>query len=67
MSINATVAIALQNLSLFISYDCLDISALLKGLGHITVNKPVISRMYIVAHTWPLCYAQSFVDGVHPH
>ena len=29
-------------------------SRLLKGQGHITVNKPVISSIYIVAHTWPL-------------
>ena len=39
----------------------------LKRQGHISVNKPVISRVYIVAHTWPLCSEQIFVDGVNPH
>ena len=34
--------------------------------GHVTVNKPVISIIYIVVHTWPLCSAQSLVDGVNP-
>ena len=38
----------------------------LKVLGHVTVNKPVISRIYIVVHTWPLCSAQILVDGVNP-
>ena len=37
------------------------------GQGHITVNKPVISVIYIVAHMWPLCSAQILVDGVNPH
>ena len=46
--------------------DCLEIKFGLKGLGHITVNKPVISIIYIVAHTWPLCSAQILVDGVNP-
>ena len=40
--------------------------ALLKGQGHVTVNKFVICLMYIVAHMWPLCSAQIFVDGVNP-
>ena len=35
--------------------------------GHVTVNKPVISKIYIVAHTWPLCSVQILVDGVNPH
>ena len=39
----------------------------LKGQSHISVNKPVISRIYIVVHTWPLCSAQILVDGVNPH
>ena len=39
----------------------------LKGQGHVTVNKPVISRISIVAHTWPLCSAQISVDGVNSH
>ena len=39
----------------------------LNGQGHVAVNKPVISRIYIVAHTWPLCHAQIWVDGVNPH
>ena len=39
----------------------------LKEQGHVTVNKLVISRVYIVAHTWPLCSAQILVDGVNPH
>ena len=38
----------------------------LKGTGHVTVNNPVISRIHIVAHTWPLCSAQILVDGVNP-
>ena len=40
--------------------------SLLKGKGNVTVTKPVISRIYIVAHTWPLCYAKTSVDGVNP-
>ena len=39
----------------------------LKAQGHVTVNKPVISRIYIVARTWPLCSVQILVDGVNPH
>ena len=38
----------------------------LQGRDHATVNKPVISIVYIVAHTWPLCSAQILVDGVNP-
>ena len=38
----------------------------LKAQGYITVNKPVISIIYIVTHTWPLCSAQILVDGVNP-
>ena len=38
----------------------------LKGQGHVTVKKPVISIIYIVAHTWSFCSAQIFVDGVNP-
>ena len=38
----------------------------LKGQGHIPVNKPFISKIYIVAHTWPLCSVQILVDGVNP-
>ena len=34
----------------------------LKGQGHVTANKPVIFIIYIVAHTWPLCSAQTLVD-----
>ena len=41
-------------------------SCYLKALGHVTVNKPVISIIYIVVHTWPLCSAQILVDGVNP-
>ena len=37
-----------------------------KAQGHVTVNKPVISMIYIVSHTWPLCSAQILVDGVNP-
>ena len=36
----------------------------LKGQGHVTINKPVISRIYIVAHKWSSCAAQISVDGV---
>ena len=47
---------------------CADINQYisLKGQGHVTVNKPVISIIYIVAHTWPLCSAQILVDGANP-
>ena len=38
----------------------------LKALGHVTVNKLLISKIYIVSHTWPLCSAQILVDGVNP-
>ena len=38
----------------------------LKGQGHVSVNKPAISMIYIVAHTWPLCSAQTLVDGLNP-
>ena len=39
----------------------------LKGQGHVTVNKPVIYRIYIVAHRWPFRSVQILVDGVNPH
>ena len=39
---------------------------MLKGQGHVTVTKPVISRIYTVGHMWPLCSAQILVDGVNP-
>ena len=49
------------------SLDLLQVySVVLKGQGHVTVNKPVISIIYIVVHTWPLCSAQILVDGVNP-
>ena len=38
--------------------------AVLKGQGHVTVNKPVISIRYIVAHSWPLSSPQILEDGV---
>ena len=38
----------------------------LKAQGHITINKPVISIINIVSHTWPMCSAQILVDGVNP-
>ena len=38
----------------------------LKGQGRATVNKLVISIIYIVAYTWPLCSAQILMDGVNP-
>ena len=41
-------------------------STVLKGQGHVTVNQPIISIIYIVAHTWPLCSAHILVDGVNP-
>ena len=34
----------------------------LKGKGPATVNKPVVSIIYIVAQTRPLCSAQISVD-----
>ena len=39
----------------------------LKGQGHVAVNKPVTSRIYIVSHTWPFCSVQILVDGVNSH
>ena len=39
----------------------------LKGQCHVTVNKHVISRIYIVGHTWPLYSVQILVDWVNPH
>ena len=38
----------------------------IKGQDHVTVSEPVISIIYIFAHTWPLCSAQILVDGVNP-
>ena len=38
----------------------------LKGQDHVTVNKPAMYIIYIVAHTWPLCSAQILVDGLNP-
>ena len=38
----------------------------LKWQGQVIVNKPVISLIYTVAHTWPLCFAQILVDGMNP-
>ena len=38
----------------------------LKGQGHVTVNKPVNSIIYILVHTWPLCSTQILVDGLNP-
>ena len=37
----------------------------LKVQGHVTVNKPVISIIYFVSHTWPLCSGRILVDGVN--
>ena len=39
---------------------------MLEEAGSRNVNKPVISIIYIVAHTWPLFSAQILVDGVNP-
>ena len=39
---------------------------LLKALGHVIVNKPIISITYIVVYTWSLCSAQILVDAVNP-
>ena len=45
------------------------LSAKLKGLDHVTVNRPVIPMIYIVvmifAHTWPLCSAQILMDRMN--
>ena len=43
-----------------------DERALLNGQGNETVNKPVITIIYIVVHTWLLSSAQILVDGVNP-
>ena len=40
-----------------------DLTLTLKAQGHVTVSKPVISIIYVVAHTWP----QILVDGVNQH
>ena len=37
-----------------------------KIVSILTINKPVISIIYIVAHTWPSCFAQILMDGVNP-
>ena len=39
----------------------------LKGQDHVGVNKPIISRISIAVHTWPLCSAQILVHVVNPH
>lgn len=39
---------------------------MLKGPDHVTINKPVMSIIYIVSHTYQLCSAQSLMDGVNP-
>ena len=51
-----------QNVSLSVNF-----VLVLQGQGHVTVNKPVIFRIYIIVNTWPLCSAQILVDGVNPH
>ena len=45
----------------------LNYSGCLQGQGHVTVNKPAISRIYIVVHTLPLCSVQSLVERVNQH
>ena len=50
--------------------DSIDQGALLSKrflgrLGHVIVSKHVVSTIYIVAHMWPLCSAQIWVDGVN--
>ena len=48
----------------------MEVTLTVKAQGHVTVNKLVISMIYIVAHMWPLCSAQILVDrrggGVNP-
>ena len=39
----------------------------LKGLGHVNINKPVISIMHNFLHTCLLCCANFFVDGLNLH
>ena len=39
----------------------------LKRQGHVTVNKAVISRIYIVVQMWPFSSEQLLVDEVNPH
>ena len=57
-----------QTLETFKGIESVDsIPLLLKGQSHVTVNKPVPSIIYIIAHTWPLCSAQILVDGVNSH
>ena len=37
----------------------------LKGQGHVTINKPVISIIYFVVQMWPLCSVQISEVGVN--
>ena len=66
MSIKATDAIVLQNLSLFGKFPPVLFDSQKEDSCHVTVDKPVISIIYIVFHTWPLCSAQILVDGTNP-
>ena len=63
---NATDAVVLQDLTLFVILVCVRILLLcgLKGLDHVAVNKLVISIIFIVAHTWSMCSAQILVNVV---
>ena len=64
-----TILIAVWNIKVFLIPQCTHpvlTKYILKAQGHVTVNKPVISVIYIITYTWPLCSAQSLVDGVNP-
>ena len=39
----------------------------IKGARSRNRKKPVISRIYIVAHTWLLCSVENLMDGMNPH
>ena len=52
-----------RSLLCLLQLNCLetkDIARQLKGQGHVTVNKPVISRINVVAHTWPFVFCTDF-------
>ena len=43
----------------------LEFRCILKGSGDVTVNKPVISIICVLIHTWQLCSAKISMDGVN--
>ena len=66
MSGNCDVLLFFKNVLQFEHYSNLLQNLILKGQGHVTVNNPVISIIYIVAHTWALYSTKILVDRVNP-